>query len=76
MSQGKLSGLLRTIATLTFIATTLSTDRGFVAPKLSNNLCDALIDFDEAVNLISFDLGKVFVIHRGTSTYRSRNLEC
>jgi hypothetical protein len=32
--------------------------------------------FEEAVNLISFDLAEVFVIHRATSTGRSRSLEC
>lgn len=57
-NQGKLAGLLGTIATQTFIATKLSADRGFVAPNLSSNLRDALVGFDEAVNLIYFDLAK------------------
>ncbi len=41
----------------------LTADRGFVAPKLLSNLCDTLIGFHEDINLISFDLVEVFVIH-------------
>jgi hypothetical protein len=64
------------IATAAFVAAKLNADRGLVAPKMLSNLCDALIGFHEAVNLISFDLAEVFVIHRATSTGRSRSLEC
>ena len=74
--QSKLTGLLGAIATAAFIAAKLTADRGLVAPKLISNLRDGLIGFHEAVNLISFDLAEVFVIHRATSTGRSRSLEC
>jgi hypothetical protein len=62
-SQRQLTGLFGPIATATFVAAKLTADRGLVASKLLSNLCDALIGFHEAVNLISFDLAEVFVIH-------------
>jgi hypothetical protein len=40
------------------------------------NLRDVVLGFHKAVNLISFNLAEVFVIHRATSTCRSRSLEC
>lgn len=51
-SQGKLSGLLGVIPKQPFIASKLSDDRVLVAPKLISNLCNALVGFYEAVNLI------------------------
>jgi hypothetical protein len=75
-TQRQFAGLLRSIATATLVSAELTTDRGLVQPKLIHNLCDALIGFNEAVNLISFDLAEVFLIHRATSIGRSRSLEC
>jgi hypothetical protein len=63
--QRQLTGLIGPIAAA-----------ALVAAKLLSNLRDGLIGFHEAVNLISFDLAEVFVIHRATSTGRSRSLEC
>jgi hypothetical protein len=60
-TQRQLTGLLRPIATAAFVAAKLTTDRGLVAPKLISNLCDGLVGFHEAVNLISFDLAEVIV---------------
>jgi hypothetical protein len=51
------------IATAAFAAAKLTPDRGLMASKLLSNLFNALVDFHEVVNLISFDLAKVFVIH-------------
>jgi len=75
-TQRQFAGLLRPIATAAFVAAKLTTDLALVAPKLVGNLCDGLVGFHEAVNLISLDLAEVFVIHSATSTYRSRSLEC
>ncbi len=61
--QRQPTGLIGSIATAAFVAAKLTADRGIVAPKLLSNLCDGLIGFHEAVNLISFDLAEVFVIH-------------
>ena len=54
----------------------LATDRGLVASKQYSNLRDVVLGFHKAVNLISFNLAEVFVIHRATSTCRSGSLEC
>jgi hypothetical protein len=40
------------------------------------NLRDVVLGIHKAVNLISFNLAEVFVIHRATSTCRSGSLEC
>jgi hypothetical protein len=39
------------------------------------NLRDVVLGFHKAVNLISFKLAEVFVIHRATSTCRSGSLD-
>ena len=44
--------------------------------KLISNLGNALMGFEEAVDLISLDLAEVFVSHRATSTGGSRSLKC
>jgi hypothetical protein len=68
--------LLGTISTKACIAAQLTTDRGLVASKQFGYLRDGVQGFHEAVNLISFNLAEVFVIHRATSTYKSASLEC
>ena len=64
------------VASTPGIATQLATDSGLVASKQSGNLRDVVLGFHKAVNLISFNLAEVFVIHRATSTCRSGSLEC
>ena len=64
------------ITTLAFIVPKIPTDPGYMTSKLIRNLGMALIGFDEAVNLISFDQVEMFVIYRATSTVWSRSLEC
>ena len=73
---GKFTGLFGSVASTPGIAAQLATDRGLVASKQSGNLRDVVLGFHEAVNLISFNLAEVFVIHRATSTCRSGSLEC
>ena len=73
---GKFTGLFGSIASTPGIAAQLATDRGLVSPKQLRNLRDVVLGFHKAVNLISFNLADVFVIHRATSTCRSRSLEC
>ena len=73
---GKFTSLFSFIASTPSIAAQLATDRGLVASKQSGNLRDVVLGFHKAVNLISFNLAEVFVIHRATSTCRSGSLEC
>ena len=73
---GKFTSLFGFIASTTGIAAQLATDRGLVSSKQLRNLSDVVLGFHKAVNLISFNLVEVFVIHRATSTCRSGSLEC
>jgi hypothetical protein len=73
---GKFTGLFGSVASTPGIAAQLATDRGLVSPKQLRNLRDVVLGFHKAVNLISFNLAEVFVIHRATSTCRSGSLEC
>ena len=73
---GKFTSLFGFIASTPGIATQLATDRGLVSSKKLRNLRDVVLGFHKAVNLISFNLAEVFVIHRATSTCRSGSLEC
>ena len=73
---GKFTSLFGFIASTPGIAAQLATDRGLVASKQSGNLRDVVLGIHKAVNLISFNLAEVFVIHRATSTCRSGSLEC
>ncbi len=75
-NQRPLTRLIGLIAITAFVASKFAADRAFMAPKLLSNLCDALIGFHDGVTPISFDLAKVFVIHRASSTGQSRRLEC
>ena len=70
------TSLLGTVPTKACIATQFTTNRGLVSSKQFGNLRDGVLGFHEAVNLISFNLAEVFVIHRATSTCRSGSLEC
>ena len=72
----KFTGLVGSVASTPGIAAQLATDRGLVASRRSGNLRDVVLGFHKAVNLISFNLAEVFVIHRATSTCRSGSLEC
>ena len=73
---GKFTGLFRSAASAPGIATQLATERGLVSSKQLGNLRDVVPGFHKSVNLISFDLAEVFVIHRATSTCRPGSLEC
>ena len=73
---GKFTSLFGFIASTPSIATQLATDRGLDSSKQSGNLRDVVPGFHKAVDLISFNLDEVFVIHRATSTCRSGSLEC
>jgi hypothetical protein len=73
---GKFTSMFGFIASTPGIAAQLATDRGLVASKQLGNLRDVVLGFHKAVNLISFNLAEVFVIHRATSTCRSGSLEC
>jgi hypothetical protein len=73
---GKFTSLFSFIASTPNITVQLATDRGLVASKQLGNLRDVVLGFHKAVNLISFNLAEVFVIHRATSTCRSGSLEC
>ena len=73
---GKFKGLFGSVASTPSIAAQLATDRGLAASKQSGNLRDVVLGFLRAVNLISFNLAEVFVIHRATSTCRSGSFEC
>jgi hypothetical protein len=75
-TQRQFAGLLRPIATAAFFAAKLTTDRGFVSTQLISNLRDGLIGFGRVVNLMSFNLTEVFVIHRATSTGWSTKMKC
>lgn len=58
-----LTRLLGPIAMASYIASKFTADRELLASQLISNLCDGSISCHEAVNLISFDLAEVFVIH-------------
>ena len=58
------------------IAVQLATVRGLASSKQLGNLRDVVLGFHKAVNLLSFNLAEVFVIHRATSTCMSGSLEC
>jgi hypothetical protein len=73
---GKFTSLFGSVASTPGIAAQLATDRGLVSYKLSGNLRDVLLDIHMAVNLISFILDEVFLIHRATSSCRSGSLKC
>ena len=73
---GKFTGLFSSVASTPGITSQLATDRGLVSSKQLRNLRDVVLGFHKAVNLISFNLAEVFVIHRATSTCRSGSLEC
>jgi len=73
---GNFTGLCGSVASTHGITAQLATDRGLVASKQLGNLCDVVLGFHKAVNLISFNLAEVFVIHRATSTCRFGSLEC
>ena len=45
-------------------------DRGLVASDQARDLCDAVLGFHKAGNLVSFNLAEVFVIHWATSSCR------
>lgn len=74
---GKFTGLFSSsVASTPVITAQLATDSGLVSSKQLGNLRDFVLGFHKAVKLISFNLAKVFVIHRATSTCRSGSLEC
>jgi hypothetical protein len=59
------------------IAAQLSYDRELKTSDKTGDLHDNLLgDLHKAGNLVSLNLAEVFVIHRATSTCRSRSLEC
>ncbi len=64
------------VASTPRIAAQIATDRGLVTSEQFGNLRDVVLDFHKAMNLISFNLAEVFVIHRATSTCRSGSLKC
>ena len=62
--------LLGAVAARACITAQFAADRGLVASDQVGDLRDAVLGFHKAVNLISFNLAEVFVIHRATSTCR------
>ena len=71
-----IAGLLGAVAARACIKPQLATDRGLVAYEQTGDLRDAVLGFNMAGNLVSFNLAEVFVIHRVTSTFRSGRVEC
>lgn len=64
--SSQFTGLLGSISPTASVTMQLATDRGLVASKQYSNLRDVVLGFHKAVNLISFNLAEVFVIHRAT----------
>ncbi len=60
---GKFTGLLGSVAWTFGIAAQLATDRGLVSSKQLGNLRDVVLGFHKAINLISYNVGGVFVIN-------------
>lgn len=73
---GKFTSLFGSVASTPGITAQLATDRELVSSKHSDNLRDVVLGIHMAVNLISFNLAEVFVIHRTTSSCRPGSLEC
>ena len=72
----QLTGLYRPVATASRIAAQLTADRGLPAAQRISNMCDVVSGFNNAVNLISFNLVEVFIVQLATLPRKSRSLEC
>jgi len=62
-------GLLGPVAAQPAVAAKFTADRGRVAVEQLGDLALVMAGFDEGVDLVSFVLGQMYVVHWATSTW-------